>query len=143
MPYIFLVSANFVFAHHYLLEFFLFFNQLNDFSGIFVRPGHLFEDEACSFTSGLDMNSTKIKQRWDYALEFRGYILDTMKFLLGNRSVEQALLFDIDYSVVGNDPHIQVVVNEGVKSKQPDIQIINTGKEQNYRINVLVEKYRD
>src|SRR3989338_68649 len=108
----------------------VFLHQLDDGLGHPGRVGNLLEDKPRLLGGSLDVDRAEVEEGWQDALELGGDILDPEQLLLGGFPGEQTFLFNIDDSPVGNDPGVEVVVNEAVEDKDPDVEVEDAQKQQ-------------
>lgn len=85
-----------------------------------VGVRYLTEEKIVFLRSGLDFDIAKVENSRDHTAHFGSDILDTGKLEFTHRPDKKPLLFDIDDPLIGNDPHIKVVINPDEERIHPE-----------------------
>lgn len=85
-----------------------------------IGIGNLAKEEEIFFGSRLYFDIAKVEEGGDESSYLARYVLDARELELAYRSDEEAFLFDIDYPLIGDDPHIEVVVDPDEVGIEPE-----------------------
>lgn len=85
-----------------------------------VGVRYLTEEKIIFLGSGLDFDIAKVENSRDHTAHFGSHVLDTGKLEFTHRPDKKPLLFDIDNALIGNDPHIEIVINPNEKGVHPE-----------------------
>lgn len=91
-------------------------NNIFDFVGIW----DLAKNKALFFAGRLNAHVAEIENRRNNAFDGCGYILDARKIELAYLADEEAFLFNVDDTFVGDDPDVKIVVNPREKTEKPN-----------------------
>lgn len=81
---------------------------------------HAFKQEVRLLSGGLDVDVAVLEDSLEHAVGFGGDVLDACEVEFGGDALEEAVLFNIDDALIGDDPGVEVVIRELDEGKQPD-----------------------
>lgn len=84
-----------------------------------IRVGDLAENKAFFLAGGLYVHVAEVEYRRDNPFDGRGDILDARKIEFAYFTNEQAFLFDVDDTFIGNNPNIKIIIDPREEAEQP------------------------
>ena len=68
-------------------------------------------------------------------MDLRSYVLDAEELMLGDHTGKKTSLLDIDDALIGDDPGVQIIIDNGKEKEKPNEQIISAGSQNGQRID--------